>query len=125
MLRIEPHRGEVVVHKDLSQPTYFPLVYRGSLWVIAGANPPLVLRLEPGPLAQAGVIQFPKQFPFELTSGEGAVWTADHDGGQVWKIDPATTRATRLANVGLHPVAIAAGAGAVWVGVQAEPFFGG
>jgi DNA-binding SARP family transcriptional activator/streptogramin lyase len=125
MLRIEPHRGEVVVNKDLSQPTYFPLVYRGSLWVIAAANPPLVLRLEPGTLAQEGVIQFPKQFPFELASGEGAVWTADHDGGQVWKIDPETTRATRLANVGLHPVAIAAGAGAVWVGVQAEPFFGG
>jgi streptogramin lyase len=124
MLRIDPHRGEAIVNKDLSQPTYSLLVYRQSLWVIAGANPPLVLRLEPGTLAQEGVFQFPKQFPIEIASGEGAVWTADHDGGLVWKIDPSTTRATREADVGLHPVAIAAGAGAVWVGVQAEPFFG-
>jgi DNA-binding SARP family transcriptional activator/streptogramin lyase len=124
LLRIEPLRGEVIVNKDLSQPTFFPLVYHRSLWVIAGDSPPLVLRLDPGTLAQEGVIQFPKQFPIELTSGEGAVWTVDHDGARVWRIDPATTRATRLADVGLHPIAITAGAGAVWVGVQAEPFYG-
>jgi hypothetical protein len=124
LLRIEPLRGEVIVNKDLSQPTFFPLVYRRSLWVIAGGNPPLVLQLEPGTLAQEGVIQFPKQFPIELTSGEGAIWTVDHDGGLVWRIDPSTTRATRVADVGLHPIAVAAGAGAVWVGVQAEPFYG-
>ncbi len=124
MLRIDPHRGEVIVNKDISQSTYFPLVYHRSLWVIADAKPPLVLRLEPGTLAQEGVVQFPKQFPFEIASGEGAVWTADHNGGLVWRIDPATTRATRVANVGLHPVSIAAGAGAVWVGVQAETFYG-
>jgi DNA-binding SARP family transcriptional activator/streptogramin lyase len=123
VLRIDPHRGEKIVDKDLSLSTYFPLLYGRSLWLIAAEDPPLVLRLEPGTLAQQGVIQFPKQFPFDLAGGEGAVWTADHDGGLVWRIDPATTRATRLADIGLHPVSIAAGAGAVWVGVQAKPFF--
>jgi DNA-binding SARP family transcriptional activator len=123
VLRIDPRRGEKIVDKDLSLSTYFPLVYGGSLWLIAAEAPPLVLRLEPGTLAQQGVIQFPKQFPFDLAGGEGALWTADHDGGLVWRIDPTTTRATRLADIGLHPVSIAAGAGAVWVGVQAKPFF--
>jgi DNA-binding SARP family transcriptional activator/streptogramin lyase len=122
--RIDPRRGDKIVDQDLSLSTYFPLLYGGSLWLIAAETPPLVLRLEPGTLAQQGVIQFPKQFPFDLAGGEGAVWTVDHDGGLVWRIDPATTRATRLADIGLHPVSIAAGAGAVWVGVQAKPFFG-
>ena len=123
LLRIDPRRGEKIVDQDLSLSTYFPLLYGRSLWLIAAETPPLVVRLEPGTLAQQGVIQFPKQFPFDLAGGEGAVWTADHDGGLVWRIDPATTRATRLADIGLHPVSIAAGAGAVWVGVQAKPFF--
>jgi streptogramin lyase len=123
VVRIDPHRGEKIVDQDLSLATYFPFLYGRSLWLIAAETPPLVLRLEPGTLAQQGVIQFPKQFPFDLAGGEGAVWTVDHDGGLVWRIDPATTRATRLADIGLHPVSIAAGAGAVWVGVQAKPFF--
>jgi DNA-binding SARP family transcriptional activator len=123
VVRIDPRRGEKIVDQDLSLSTYFPFLYGRSLWLIAAETPPLVLRLEPGTLAQQGVIQFPKQFPFDLAGGEGAVWTVDHDGGLVWRIDPATTRATRLADIGLHPVSIAAGAGAVWVGVQAKPFF--
>jgi streptogramin lyase len=122
ILRVDPRRGEVIANKDLSELTYFPLVYMRSVWLIAAADPPLVLRLEPGTLTQQAVIQFPKQFPFELASGEGAMWTADHDDGVVWRIDPSTNRASRLADVGLHPVAIAAGSGAVWVGVQAERF---
>ena len=65
----------------------------------------------------------PADFPFGLAAGDGGVlWTADHVSGAVWRIDPAGSQAVRVAEVEHHPIAIAAGDGSVWVGVQLSEF---
>jgi DNA-binding SARP family transcriptional activator/streptogramin lyase len=122
IIRIDAERGRPIVDEDLSDSTFFPLVYAKSLWLIVGAQTPLVRRLEPGTLHEEASIPFPKQFPFDLAGGEDAVWTADHDGGLVWRIDPGTNQAKRIADLPHFPVSVAAGAGSVWVGVQRDAF---
>ena len=49
-----------------------------------------------------------------------SLWTIDHDHGTVLRIDPQAGRATMLVKVGHHPIALASGEGALWVGVQAD-----
>jgi class 3 adenylate cyclase/streptogramin lyase len=50
-----------------------------------------------------------------LTVGNGAVWAIDSTVGGVWRIDPHTGQARKLAE-GLDTLSLAAGRGAVWVG---------
>jgi hypothetical protein len=82
---------------------------------------PAVWRLDPGTLDQKASVHFDKGSPYGLAAGSGAIWTLDPDKGFVWRIDPHTHHATRLATIPHHPVAVAAGDGIVWVGVQPEP----
>jgi YVTN family beta-propeller protein len=122
--RIDARSAKPTYAEDLSREAYFPLVDHGSLWVIAwdpASNVPQILRLDPGTLTQEASIPFPKASPYGLAAGNGAVWALDPEQGSIWRIDPRTNRATRLARVPHHPVAVAAGNGVVWVGVQAEP----
>ncbi len=51
-----------------------------------------------------------------LSVGEGAVWVAgDAFGRTVWKVDPATAKVVATLPLPFIPMAIAAGAGGVWV----------
>jgi len=43
------------------------------------------------------------------------VWVADRDHDTVSRIDSATNRVTQSSRVGVEPVAVAFGDGAVWV----------
>jgi streptogramin lyase len=125
VLRIEATSGRRTADEDLSQQLLFPLVYAGSLWLFAFSNDtPQIVRLSLSTVKQVGTpIPFTTaEFPFGLAGGAGAVWTATHDEGALWRIDPTTERATRVVHLGHHPVAVAVGEGAVWVGVQREPF---
>jgi class 3 adenylate cyclase/streptogramin lyase len=49
-----------------------------------------------------------------LAVGSGAVWAVDAVAGGLWRIDPATGRARKVAE-GLDARSLAAGGGAVWV----------
>jgi DNA-binding SARP family transcriptional activator/streptogramin lyase len=125
VLRIEATSGRRTADEDLSQQLLFPLVYAGSLWLYAFSNDtPQIVRLNLSTVKQEGTpIPFTTaEFPFGLAGGAGAVWTATHDEGALWRIDPTTERATRVVHLGHHPVTVAVGEGAVWVGVQREPF---
>ena len=82
---------------------------------------PEVWRLDPGTLSQQAQLALPRRFPYQLTAGNGALWTVDPSSGAVWRIDERTTSAKRLTKLRHHPVAVAASGGVVWVGVQAEP----
>ena len=120
--RLDAGSVAVTASRDLSVESGFPVVYEGSLWLVVYGDLPQILRLDPKTLTQEASTPLPRGFPFGLVSGDGALWTADHDHGTVWRVDPRTGRATLLAQVGQHPVAVAEGAGAVWIGVQAQPF---
>jgi streptogramin lyase len=124
VLWIDPRTTRLTAAQDVSTQTYFPLIDHGSLWLVAfgfGESTAHVWRLDPGTLTQEAAIPFPKGFPYALAAGDGAIWTLDPDRGVIWRIDPSTNRATRLATVPRHPVAVVVADGTVWVGVQAEP----
>lgn len=118
--RIDGQSGRLVDDQDLSDRAFDPTVYDRSLWVTLGRQIPVVRRLDPGTLDELASFPFPDQF-FTLAAGEGALWTADSDGGSVWRIDPRLNRVARLTDLPHHPVSVGAGFGSVWIGVQGEP----
>jgi DNA-binding SARP family transcriptional activator len=125
LLRFDATTGKLTADEDLSSPLFFPVVYDHSLWLVAySETTPQVLHLDTSAVTQRGAaIPFTiKRFPFGLARGAGALWTVTPSDGALWRIDPATHRATRLTEVGHHPLSVAAGKNAVWVGVQEEPF---
>jgi YVTN family beta-propeller protein len=123
--RIDPTTGTPTADKDLSAQAFYPIVYEGSLWLVLYFYSPTsqVVHLDPGTLTQAGAgIPFTSgRFPLGLARGSGALWTVTPPDGGLWRIDPSTNRATRVVDIGHHPIAVAAGNGAVWVGVQEAP----
>ena len=126
LLRVDASSATPTEDLDLSHGVAFPVVFSGSLWLDVypqrRAQPAQVWRLNPSTLEQTELISVPAGFLFGLAAGDGALWAADHDRGVVWRIDPTTHHASRLARVGHHPIAIAQGESAIWVGVQARPF---
>jgi streptogramin lyase len=124
LLRVDARSGKLTADRDLSSQLFVPLVQDGSVWLVAYANKTTqVLRLDPSTLVQQGAaIPFTvERFPFDLASGAGALWTVTPADGAVWRIDPKTDRAEEVVVLGHHPIALAAGDGAVWVAVQEEP----
>jgi YVTN family beta-propeller protein len=124
LLRVDATTGKLTADRDLSSQLFSPLVQDGSLWLVAYANETTqVLRLDPSTLVQQGAaIPFTvKRFPFDLASGAGALWTVTPVDGALWRIDPTTDRARKVVVLGHHPIAVAAGDGAVWVAIQEEP----
>ena len=125
VLRFDANTGRKTADEDLSQQLLFPLVYAGSLWLYGYAEDvPQILRLNLNTVKQEGTaIPFePTELPFGLAGGAGAIWTTTHNAGDLWRVDPKSSRARKVVTVGYHPVAVAVGEGAVWVGVQQEPF---
>jgi hypothetical protein len=125
VLRIDPTTGKRTADKDLSEQAFYPFVYNGSLWLVLYfySDTSQVVHLDPGTLTQTGAgIPFTNgRFPLGLAGGFGALWTVTPPDGGLWRIDPTTDSATRVVHIGHHPVAVAAGDGALWVGVQEAP----
>jgi streptogramin lyase len=122
LVRIDVRSAEITDDRDLSAQLHWPVVQGRSVWLVAYGETAAILRVKAGTLAPAASISFPKGFPFGLARGEGALWTTDHDTGVLWRIDPTTDRASAFVKVGHHPIAVAAGEGSVWVGVQQQQF---
>jgi YVTN family beta-propeller protein len=122
LLRFDPTTGKRTGDEDMSSSLFTPVVHGGSLWLVAYADRPKVLSVDPSTLTEVASIPFTiDQYPFDLASGAGAVWTVSPTDGSLWRIDPTTARAARVVKVGHHPISVAASDGAVWVGVQEEP----
>jgi YVTN family beta-propeller protein len=87
---------------------------------------PEVLRVEAPTDALASISQrFPVPAPEEayrsaMTIGAGSIWVADHDGGAVRRMDPATGAITATVRVGDSPSAMAFGHGSAWVANDVE-----
>lgn len=122
VLRIDAATPKITAEQDLLEVSQFPVLNGGFLWLIGyGREKPHVWRLDPITLTPQAAIPFRiSGYPFELSGGERALWTVGPDSGVLWRIDPATDIATRVVRLGHHPVSVAAGEGAVWVGTQEE-----
>jgi DNA-binding SARP family transcriptional activator len=120
VLRIDATTPKVTADQDLSEQPFFPLLYGDSLWLVVFGDKERVSRLDPSTLSPRAQISF-GGVPYALTRGSGALWSIDPYSGVLWRIDPSNDRATKIVRVAHHPVAVAAGEGAIWVGVQEEP----
>jgi DNA-binding SARP family transcriptional activator len=120
VLRVDATTGRVTADQDLSEQAYFPLLYRGSLWLVALAEDAHVSRLDPNTVAPQAEIQVVDRVLADLAPGRRELWTVDPYTGVVWRIDPATNRAKPFARVHRGSVALAATEAAVWVDVQGE-----
>jgi streptogramin lyase len=120
VLRVDATTPTVTADQDLSELPFFPVLYRGSLWLVAYGSDERVSRLDPSTLSPRAEISF-EGVPYALARGSRALWSVDPYSGFVWRIDPVKDRAAKVARVAHHPISVAAGEGAVWVGVQKEP----
>jgi DNA-binding SARP family transcriptional activator len=123
VLRLDPTSGRITADSALPSAAAFPVVAHGSLWLVVYTVKSQIWRVDPLTLEQTASVSVPADFLFGLAAGDGGVlWTADHASGGVWRIDPAGSQAVRVVKVEHHPIAIAAGEGSVWIGVQLPEF---
>jgi DNA-binding SARP family transcriptional activator/streptogramin lyase len=125
LVRIDERSASISAITTLPAYGNSPIVEAGALWLILGTETPQVSKLDPSSLTQTASVAFPStrpEFLVDLGAADGVVWTADHQSSGVWRIDSATVQAERVARVGYHPISVAAGADATWVGVQEDRF---
>jgi DNA-binding SARP family transcriptional activator len=122
VLRIDATTPKRTAEQDLSELPQFPVLYGDSLWLIGyGDRKPHVWRLESTTLFPRTAIAFSVPgYPSGLSVGSRALWTVGPNSGYLWRIDPATEQPTRVVWVAPHPISVAAGEDAVWVGTQKE-----
>ena len=122
VLRIDTTTPKITADRDLSDLGQFPALYRDSLWLVGyGERKPHVLHLDPTTLTQQAAIPFTVAgYPAGLSAGTNALWTVGPNSGYLWRIDPSGELATRVVWVAPHPISVAVGEGAVWVGTQRE-----
>jgi hypothetical protein len=90
------------------------------VWLLAWGQQNQLLRLDRSTLEQLSATTLVGYLPHALTSGEGAMWSADNGRGTVWRVPVDTATAGVVTRVAFHPISIAEHAGTVWVGVQAD-----
>ena len=122
VLRIDTTTPKITAERDLSDLGQFPVLHRGSLWLIGyGERKPHVLHLDSTTLTPQAAIPFTVAgYPAGLSAGAAALWTVGPNSGYLWRIDPSGEFATRVVWVAPHPISVGAGEGAVWVGTQRE-----
>jgi DNA-binding SARP family transcriptional activator len=126
ILRVDVRRLKPIYVQDVGRQAYFPVVARHSLWAIVPpllpSEVPEVWRLDTGTLTQTSSLRFPKAFPYQLTSGDGALWWVDPVRRGVFRVEPRPSLAAeRVARLPYHPVAAVVNGRAAWIGVQAQP----
>jgi hypothetical protein len=122
VLRIDATTPKVTAEEDLSELPQFPVQFGDSLWLIGyGDRKPHVWHLDATTLTPRTAIPFSiSGYPQDLSGGSRALWTVGPNSGYLWRIDPRTELATRVVWVAPHPISVATGEGAVWVGTQEE-----
>jgi DNA-binding SARP family transcriptional activator/streptogramin lyase len=122
LVRIDEGSAAISARESLPSLGASPVVAAGALWLIEYTETPQVGKLDPGTVTQLASIPFRSSFIAALAADEGVIWAADHASSRIWRIDPDTVRAVPVVKVGHHPIAVAAGHGAAWVGVQEQRF---
>jgi YVTN family beta-propeller protein len=83
----------------------------GAVWVAGDGSDPTLWRVEKDRVVATIPLPFA---PRAVTASSRGVWIVDPRGAVV-RIDPGTNKQVTRIRVGRNPVAVAAGAGAVWV----------
>ena len=123
LLRIDATTSRITADTPLPNPISFSVVADRSLWLVVYSETAQVWRLNPSTLEQRSAIPIRADFLFGLAADEsGALWTTDHHSGAVWRINPGDSRAVQAFDLGHHPIEVAAGEHAVWIGVQGPQF---
>ena len=109
--------------EDLSELPQFPVLFGDALWLIGyGRTKPHVVApgLDHADPADGDSVLASPAIPDDLSGGSRALWTVGPDSGYLWRIDPPTELAKRGSSGRAHPISVAVGEGAVWVGTQEE-----
>jgi DNA-binding beta-propeller fold protein YncE len=122
--RIDPTTDAVTAVIYLPDPAWGLAVGTDSIW-LTSAPGNRVTRIDPATNRVVGSLTSGERGALGITVFDGYVWVANHNGGptgSVAKIDPAKMQVVDRIYVGDEPDGgptwIAAGAGAIWVGVQ-------
>ena len=135
LFRVDPRSGQVAQELEI-----FPNsgAYNGvscaiaaeprSVWVPLDYRPPgdfrpEVLHVEAPTDALASISErfpVPSFYRSAMTIGAGSIWVADHDGGAVRRMDPATGAITATVRLGDSPSAMVFGHGSAWVANDVE-----
>jgi YVTN family beta-propeller protein len=121
--RIDPATNAVSAPLTTPDRSAYMNTGEGSVWA-SDFGYDLVRRYDAATGQLLAVIQLPAgSAPTGITDANGAIWVANHHGGTVSRIDPATNKVVaniKVATPGASggPQGIAAGLGSVWVGVS-------
>jgi YVTN family beta-propeller protein len=121
--RIDPSTNAAMT---IGGPLVRTIAYgENALWAITGPEYDIIERIEPGthkvvdrfPLGRLGRTQGYSDLGFEsgFEGAAGALWTASHRGGSLWKFDPFLGRVTGSIDLGQIPADMATGEGGLWV----------
>jgi YVTN family beta-propeller protein len=124
--RLSAATGRLTGETNLGQIPAAVAVGGGSVWAASSAptgRRSVVWRLDPTNLGVTQTTFFGHDVDsgpptLDLAFGEGALWVANFDNGDVVRIDPASGNVSKVIHVGGHPSGIAVGHGRVWVTVS-------
>jgi YVTN family beta-propeller protein len=138
LFRVDPRSGQVAeeleIFRNSGAYSGFSCALAaepGAAWVPMDYRPPAeyrpeVLHVEAPTDTPASISErFPVRAPEEsyrsaMTIGAGSIWVADHDGGAVRRMDPATGAITATVRLGDSPSAMVFGHGSAWVANDVE-----
>jgi SARP family transcriptional regulator, regulator of embCAB operon len=119
LMLLHPATGAVETIDGVTPSPAFPVVDGGAVWV-GDWSSPQVVRLD------ATGRPSPRRFTLPATAlggvwnvaaGADAVWAATPQGAALWRIDPATNKATRI-DLRYAPTGVAVNSSGVWVTVR-------
>jgi DNA-binding SARP family transcriptional activator/DNA-binding beta-propeller fold protein YncE len=87
----------------------------GRAWFVCGGDPPMVGWIDPATNRLGGVPYPDSERATAIAWASHFLWLANRDENTVSQFDPVTRETLVHINVAAHPVAIAIGAGSVWV----------
>jgi len=113
LLRFDPASGALAKIDDARSPEAIALG-AAAIW-ISELN--TVSRIDTATNVVTGTAQIGAldTSSTSVAVGEGSVWVAKSDAGQVWRVDPGSTTAAGSTSVGAGIAQVAAGEGGVWV----------
>jgi YVTN family beta-propeller protein len=138
LFRVDPRSGQIAeeleIFRNSGAYSGFSCALAaepGAAWVPMDYRPPAeyrpeVLHVEAPTDTPASISErFPVPAPEEsyrsaMTIGAGSIWVADHDGGAVRRMDPATGAITATVRLGDSPSAMVFGHGSAWVANDVE-----
>lgn len=120
MARIDPATDGIVASVPFKTPEVYgrPAVTDDAVWALSGDVVPTdLVRIDPATNAVTATYPLGHTVA-RLAQGFGYLWATATRDGLLLRIDPASGEVTTAASELIDPLAVAVGAGRVWVGLQ-------